>query len=140
QHGVQSAGFIKPATPNPARNLKLTVIAFAGIFQVPSQYVNRKENIPPGLSLGEASIGQNHCFIIFFIFDAISLFTSLVVVVVHTSVVVIQSKAKKQLMVVINKILWLACMLVLVAYLALLFVVVGDERWLAIGVIINIVS
>ncbi|PPS03083.1 hypothetical protein GOBAR_AA17581 [Gossypium barbadense] len=113
-------------------------VAFAGIFQVPSQYVNRKENSPPGLSLGEARIGQNHCFIIFFIFDAISFFTSLVVVVVHTSVVVIQSKEKKQLMVVINKIMWLACMLVLVAYLALSFVVVGDERWLAIGVTINI--
>ncbi|MBA0669948.1 hypothetical protein Goklo_024894 [Gossypium klotzschianum] len=39
-------------------------------------------------------------------------------------------------MVVINNIMWLACMLVSVAYLALSFIVVRDERWLAMGITI----
>ncbi|KAM7257788.1 hypothetical protein ACFE04_013529 [Oxalis oulophora] len=40
-------------------------------------------------------------------------------------------------MAIINKLMWLACVLVSVAYLALAFVVVGErERWLAIGVTI----
>ncbi|KAK8544474.1 hypothetical protein V6N13_056253 [Hibiscus sabdariffa] len=188
QHGVQSARFIKPAPPNPARELKQTVsdikhevhnqlehtrqtrkhvqgiakrlhkmhseglnnainsttvvavliasVAFAAIFQVPGQYVDDAEDIPNGLSLGEANIGENPAFLIFFIFDSISLFISLAVVVVQTSVVVIESKAKKQMMAVINKLMWLACVFVSVAYLALCFVVVGNERWLAIGVTI----
>ncbi|GMI74353.1 hypothetical protein like AT1G07710 [Hibiscus trionum] len=188
QHGVQSARLIKPAAPNPARELKQTVsdikhevhnqlehtrktrkhvqgiakrlqkmhseglnnainsttvvavliatVAFAAIFQVPGQFVDDAEDIPPGLSLGEANIGENPAFLIFFIFDSISLFISLAVVVVQTSVVIIESKAKKQMMAVINKLMWLACVLVSVAYLALCFVVVGNERWLAIGVTI----
>ncbi|KAK8628933.1 hypothetical protein V6N13_077795 [Hibiscus sabdariffa] len=165
QHGVQSARLIKPAAPNPARELKQTAlpkgstkmhseglnnainsttvlavliatVAFAAIFQVPGQYVDDAEDIPPGLSLGEANIGETPAFLIFFIFDSISLFISLAVVVVQTSVVVIESKAKKQMMAVINKLMWLACVLVSVAYLALCFVVVGNERWLAIGVTI----
>lgn len=76
-------------------------------------------------------------FLIFFIFDSIALFISLAVVVVQTSVVVIESKAKKQMMAVINKLMWIACALVSVAFLALSFVVVGErEKWLAIGVTI----
>ncbi|XVE79656.1 hypothetical protein DITRI_Ditri14bG0075700 [Diplodiscus trichospermus] len=189
QHGVQSARIIKPATPNPARELKQTVsdikhevhnqlehtrqtrkrvqgiakrlnkmhseglnnainsttvvavliatVAFAAIFTVPGQYVDDPDDIPPGLSLGEANIAPKPAFIIFFIFDSIALFISLAVVVVQTSVVVIESKAKKQMMAIINKLMWLACVLVSVAFLALSFVVVGKkERWLAIGVTI----
>ncbi|XVF05584.1 hypothetical protein REPUB_Repub05bG0185200 [Reevesia pubescens] len=189
QHGVQSARTIKPATPNPARELKQTVsdikhevhhqlehtrqtrkrvqgiakrlnkmhseglnnainsttvvavliatVAFAAIFTVPGQYVDDPDNIPLGHSLGEANIAPKPAFIIFFIFDSIALFISLAVVVVQTSVVVIESKAKKQMMAIINKLMWLACVLVSVAFLALSFVVVGkEERWLAIGVTI----
>jgi uncharacterized membrane protein len=56
---------------------------------------------------------------------------------VQTSVVVIERKAKKQMMAVINKLMWVACVLVSVAFLALSFVVVGKaERWLAVGVTI----
>jgi hypothetical protein len=56
-------------------------------------------------------------------------------VVVQTSIVVIERKAKKQLMSVINKLMWLACVLISVAFLALSYVVVGDhQRWLALSV------
>ncbi|KAG2670244.1 hypothetical protein I3843_14G074700 [Carya illinoinensis] len=115
----------------------IATVAFAAIFTVPGQYADDPQNIPPGLSLGEANIAPKAPFIIFFIFDSIALFISLAVVVVQTSVVVIESKAKKQMMAIINKLMWLACVLVSVAFLALSFVVVGEsEKWLAIGVTI----
>ncbi|GLT43296.1 hypothetical protein SLA2020_172580 [Shorea laevis] len=115
----------------------IATVAFAAIFTVPGQYVDDPTDIPPGQSLGEANIAPKTPFIIFFIFDSIALFISLAVVVVQTSVVVIESKAKKQLMAIINKLMWLACVLISVAFLALSFVVVGQkEIWLAIAVTI----
>ncbi|KAL0667194.1 hypothetical protein Bca4012_029898 [Brassica carinata] len=86
----------------------IATVAFAAIFTVPGQYVEDTSNLPDGHSLGEANIASTTPFIIFFIFDFIALFISLAVVVVQTSVVVIENKAKKQMMVVINK---LACVL-----------------------------
>ena len=115
----------------------IATVAFAAIFTVPGQYVDDPEDVPPGFSLGEAKIASKAPFLIFFVFDSIALFISLAVVVVQTSVVVIESKAKKQMMAVINKLMWLACVLVSVAFLALSFVVVGKkQKWLAIGVTI----
>ncbi|KAL1827599.1 hypothetical protein DCAR_0206768 [Daucus carota subsp. sativus] len=115
----------------------IATVAFAAIFTVPGQYVDDPKDVTPGTSLGEANIAPRVSFLIFFIFDSIALFISLAVVVVQTSVVVIESKAKKQMMAVINKLMWLACVLISVAFLALSFVVVGEhERWLAIGVTI----
>ncbi|CAK9143984.1 unnamed protein product [Ilex paraguariensis] len=115
----------------------IATVAFAAIFTVPGQYVDDPKSVPPGMSLGEANIAPNPAFLIFFIFDSIALFISLAVVVVQTSVVVIESKAKKQMMAIINKLMWLACVLISVAFLALSFVVVGkQEKWLAIGVTI----
>lgn len=115
----------------------IATVAFAAIFTVPGQYVDDPQNIPPGMSLGEARIAPKIPFLIFFVFDSIALFISLAVVVVQTSVVVIERKAKKQLMAIINKLMWLACVLISVAYLALAFVVVGkQEMWLAICVTI----
>lgn len=114
----------------------IATVAFAAIFTVPGQYADDPNNIPEGLSLGEANIAPNPAFMIFFIFDSIALFVSLAVVVVQTSVVVIESRAKKRMVAVINKLMWLACVLVSVAFIALSFVVVGRERWLAIGVTI----
>ncbi|KAI5582544.1 hypothetical protein POPTR_007G099600v4 [Populus trichocarpa] len=112
-------------------------VAFAAIYTVPGQYVDDPNEIPPGQSLGEANIAPKVPFIIFFIFDSTALFISLAVVVVQTSVVAIESKAKKKMMAVINKLMWIACTLVSVAFLALSFVVVGErEKWLAIGVTI----
>ena len=115
----------------------IATVAFAAIFTVPGQFVDDPKNVPEGMSLGEANIAPQVPFIIFFVFDSIALFISLAVVVVQTSVVVIESKAKKQMMAIINKLMWLACVLVSVAFLALSFVVVGKEgKWLAVGVTI----
>lgn len=113
----------------------IATVAFAAIFNVPGQYADDPEHVPPGLSTGEAIIANKTPFMLFFIFDSLALFISLAVVVVQTSIVVIERKAKKQMMAIISKLLWLACVLVSVAFLALCYVVVGvKERWLAIGV------
>ncbi|KAL1323761.1 hypothetical protein HN51_034006 [Arachis hypogaea] len=113
----------------------IATVAFAAIFTVPGQFVDDPKNIPKGMSLGEANIAPTAAFIIFIVFDSIALFISLAVVVVQTSIVVIESKAKKQMMAIINKLMWLACVLITVAFLALSFIVVGkDQKWLAIGV------
>lgn len=115
----------------------IATVAFAAIFTVPGQYVDDPKEVSPGDTLGEANIAHKAPFLIFVIFDSIALFISLAVVVVQTSVVVIESKAKKQMMAIINKLMWLACALISVAFLALGFVVVGEtEKWLAIGVTI----
>ncbi|KAJ8899862.1 hypothetical protein K2173_019565 [Erythroxylum novogranatense] len=113
----------------------IATVAFAAIFQVPGQYADDPANLAPGQSAGEANIAPKPEFLIFIIFDSIALFISLAVVVVQTSVVVIERKAKKQLVSVINKLMWLACMLISVAFLALAYDVVGTkERWLALCV------
>ncbi|XVE76297.1 hypothetical protein DITRI_Ditri12bG0160800 [Diplodiscus trichospermus] len=110
----------------------IATIAFAAIFNVPGQYADQPEDISPGVSHGQARIASKLPFMIFIVFDSIALFISLAVVVVQTSVVVIQRKAKKQMMAVINKLMWMACVLISVAFLALSYIVVGkDERWLA---------
>ncbi|KAK9169197.1 hypothetical protein Syun_001337 [Stephania yunnanensis] len=115
----------------------IATVAFAAIFTVPGQFADDPDHLPRGFSLGEANIALRLPFMIFFIFDSVALFISLAVVVVQTSVVVIESKAKKQMMAVINKLMWLACVLISIAFLALAFIVVGThERWLAIGVTI----
>lgn len=113
----------------------IATVAFAAIFTVPGQYADELSSLLPGQSLGEANIADRPAFAIFFIFDSIALFISLAVVVVQTSVVAIEHKAKKNMMAVINKLMWLACVLISVAFLALAFVVVGEEeRWLAVGI------
>ncbi|RLN42323.1 ankyrin repeat-containing protein [Panicum miliaceum] len=115
----------------------IATVAFAAIFTVPGEYVQDPSNLAPGQQLGEANISHETAFIIFFVFDSVSLFISLAVVVVQTSVVVIERKAKKQMMAVINKLMWVACVLISVSFLALSFVVVGRaERWLAVSVTI----
>ncbi|XP_051153030.1 ankyrin repeat-containing protein At5g02620 [Andrographis paniculata] len=118
----------------------IATVAFAAIFTVPGQFVEELPSSPSSLSLGMANIAGQTPFLIFFVFDSVALFISLAVVVVQTSVVVIECKAKKRMMAVINKLMWVACVLISVAYLALSFIVVGhgsgNERWLAIGVTI----
>ncbi|XWS43672.1 hypothetical protein CRYUN_Cryun16bG0123400 [Craigia yunnanensis] len=110
----------------------IAIIAFAAIFNVPGQYADSLEDISPGVSPGQARIASTLPFMIFIVFDSIALFISLAVVVVQTSIVVIQRKEKKQMMAVINKLMWLACVLISVAFLSLSYIVVGkDERWLA---------
>lgn len=113
----------------------IATVTFAAIFTLPSQYAADPKKLPPGLVLGEANIAPKPPFTIFFIFDALALFISLAVVVVQTSVIVVERKAKKQLMSIINKLMWMACVFVSIAFLALCYIVVGDNaRWLAIGI------
>ncbi|KVH90589.1 ankyrin repeat-containing protein At5g02620-like [Cynara cardunculus var. scolymus] len=112
----------------------IATVTFAAIYQLPGQYADDTKTKPPNTSLGEANIAPNPEFIVFLIFDSLALFISLAVVVVQTSIVVVERRAKKQVMAVINKLMWLACVFVSVAFLALSFIVVGNEKWLAIGV------
>ncbi|KAI9072244.1 hypothetical protein K1719_045793 [Acacia pycnantha] len=108
----------------------IATVAFAAIFTVPGQYVEKKVG---AFSLGQANIANDAAFLIFFVFDSLALFISLAVVVVQTSVVVIEQKAKKQLVFVINKLMWLACLFISIAFISLTYVVVGvHSRWLAV--------
>ncbi|KAK1271210.1 Ankyrin repeat-containing protein [Acorus gramineus] len=107
----------------------IATVAFAAIFTVPGQYVDSPK---PGLTLGQAYMATNASFILFFVFDSLALFISLAVVVVQTSIVVIEQKAKKQLVFVINKLMWLACLFISASFISLTFVVVGGKsKWLA---------
>ncbi|GKD60942.1 ankyrin repeat-containing protein [Tanacetum coccineum] len=112
----------------------IATVTFAAIFQLPGQYVDGTNGIPDGFTMGEGNIASKPEFIVFLIFDSLALFISLAVVVVQTSIVVVEKRAKKQVMAVINKLMWLACVFVSVAFLALSFIVVGNEKWLAVGV------
>ncbi|WCJ21825.1 Ankyrin repeat family protein [Euphorbia peplus] len=108
----------------------IATVAFAAIFTVPGQYVEKNVK---GTSLGQAHIAEYPAFLVFFVFDSLALFISLAVVVVQTSVVVIEQKAKKQLVFFINKLMWLACLFISIAFISLTYVVVGKKsRWLAI--------
>lgn len=103
----------------------IATVAFAAIFTVPGQYVEEKTK---GFALGEAHIANKAAFVIFFLSDSASLFISLAVVVVQTSVVVIEQKAKKQLVFVINKLMWLACLFISISFISLSYVVVGPKQ------------
>lgn len=136
-HKMHAEGLNNAINSTTVVAVLIATVAFAAIFTVPGQYVDDPNDVPSGLSLGEANVAPKAAFMIFFIFDSIALFISLAVVVVQTSVVVIESKAKKQMMAIINKLMWLACVLISVAFLAMSFIVVGEkEKWLAIGVTI----
>lgn len=108
----------------------IATVAFAAIFTVPGQYVEERT---PGFSLGQAHIAKKAAFLVFILCDSVALFISLAVVVVQTSIVVIEQKAKKQLMFVINKLMWTACLFISIAFISLTYVVVGrHEQWLAV--------
>ncbi|KAK4345304.1 hypothetical protein RND71_035480 [Anisodus tanguticus] len=108
----------------------IATVAFAAIFTVPGQYVEQKKD---GFLLGEANVADKAAFIIFFLFDSMALFISIAVVVVQTSLVVIEPRAKKLLVFWINRLMWAACLFISVSFISLAYVVVGSkERWLAI--------
>ncbi|PHT98765.1 hypothetical protein BC332_32328 [Capsicum chinense] len=108
----------------------IATVAFAAIFTVPGQYVEHRK---AGFSLGEANVADKAAFIIFFLFDSMALFISIAVVVVQTSLVVIEPRAKKLLVFWINRLMWAACLFISVSFISLSYVVVGSkERWLAI--------
>ncbi|KAF3790932.1 Ankyrin repeat-containing protein [Nymphaea thermarum] len=106
----------------------IATVAFAAIFTVPGQFAdttNPKEKI----TRGQAYVAGEAAFIVFLIFDSLALFISLAVVVAQTSIVVIEPKAKKRLMFVINKLMWIACLLISIAFISLTYVVVGHRSW-----------
>uniref|UniRef100_A0A1J3G0U5 Ankyrin repeat-containing protein n=1 Tax=Noccaea caerulescens TaxID=107243 RepID=A0A1J3G0U5_NOCCA len=97
-------------------------VAFAAIFTVPGG----DNNDGSAVVVGRAS------FKIFFIFNAIALFTSLAVVVVQITLVRGETKAEKKVVEVINKLMWLASMCTSVAFLASSYIVVGRKNeWAA---------
>ncbi|XP_058756398.1 ankyrin repeat-containing protein ITN1-like [Vicia villosa] len=109
-------------------------VAFAAIFTVPGGDNDDGSGVVAGYS----------SFKIFFIFNAIALFTSLAVVVVQITLVRGETKAEKRVVEVINKLMWLASVCTSVAFIASSYIVVGrNNRWAAIlvtvvgGVIIS---
>ncbi|CAN1798379.1 Ankyrin repeat-containing protein ITN1 [Linum perenne] len=98
-------------------------VAFAAIFTVPGGDDNN----------GLAVVVTHASFKIFFIFNAIALFTSLAVVVVQITLVRGETKAEKRVVEVINKLMWLASVCTSVAFMASSYIVVGRKhKWAAI--------
>lgn len=98
-------------------------VAFAAIFTVPGG----NNNDGTAVALDAAS------FKIFFIFNAIALFTSLAVVVVQITLVRGETKSERRVVGVINKLMWLAAVCTTVAFIASSYIVVGKHfEWAAI--------
>ncbi|XP_041026368.1 ankyrin repeat-containing protein ITN1-like [Juglans microcarpa x Juglans regia] len=98
-------------------------VAFAAIFTVPGGDADS----------GMAVVVKSASFKIFFIFNAIALFTSLAVVVVQITLVRGETKAEKRVVEVINKLMWLASVCTSVAFMASSYIVVGKRhKWAAI--------
>ncbi|KAG6509777.1 hypothetical protein ZIOFF_027782 [Zingiber officinale] len=107
----------------------IATVAFAAIFQLPGSFVDQAQ---PKFTLGQAYIADNAAFITFLVFDSLALFISLAVVVVQTSLIVIEQKAKRRMVFVMNKLMWLACLFISVAFISLTYIVVGkQDLWLA---------
>lgn len=98
-------------------------------MQVPGQYAGAGQD---GYSTGEAYIANGSstaAFIIFLISDSLALFVSLAVVMVQTSLVVIDPKALKMMVFVINKLMWACCISISVSFVSLSYVVIGQADW-----------
>ncbi|CAL5334873.1 unnamed protein product [Camellia sinensis] len=100
-------------------------VAFAAIFTVPGG------DDDDGVAVMVGSIS----FKVFFIFNAIALFTSLAVVLVQITVVRGEIKSERRVVEVINKLMWLASVCTTVAFIASSYIVVGrHHKWAAIFV------
>ncbi|GFQ08008.1 ankyrin repeat-containing protein at2g01680 [Phtheirospermum japonicum] len=102
-------------------------IAFLALFNLPGQYFT------DGLEAGEARIVKNKiAFRVFCLLDSTALFISLSVVVVQITLVAWDTRAQKQVVSVVNKMMWAACISTCGAFLSIAFVVVGKDRsWMA---------
>ncbi|XP_076934323.1 ankyrin repeat-containing protein ITN1-like [Bidens hawaiensis] len=98
-------------------------VAFAAIFTVPGgDDIN-----------GMAVVVDHASFKVFFIFNAVALFTSLAVVVVQITLVRGETKAERRVVEVINKLMWLASVCTSVAFMASSYIVVGRKyKWAAV--------
>uniref|UniRef100_A0A803QLH7 PGG domain-containing protein n=1 Tax=Cannabis sativa TaxID=3483 RepID=A0A803QLH7_CANSA len=90
-------------------------VAFDAIFTVP-----RGDD-----DSGMAVMVNTTSFKIFFILNAIALFTSLAVVLVQITVVRGETKAERRVIEVINKLMWLALVCTSVAFISSAYIVVG---------------
>ncbi|CAA2972380.1 ankyrin repeat-containing protein ITN1-like [Olea europaea var. sylvestris] len=98
-------------------------VAFAAIFTVPGGDDDS----------GVAVMVSSPSFKVFFISNAIALFTSLAVVVVQITVVRGEIKSERRVVEVINKLMWLASVCTTVAFIASSYIVVGrHNKWAAI--------
>ncbi|XP_042491188.1 ankyrin repeat-containing protein At2g01680-like [Macadamia integrifolia] len=104
-------------------------IAFMAIFNLPGQYFR------DGTDVGEAQIANYVGFRVFCLLNATSLFISLAVVVVQISLIAWDTRAQKQVVSVVNKLMWAACISTCGSFLSLAFVVVGKHSsWMAITI------
>ncbi|KAL5986092.1 Ankyrin repeat-containing protein npr4 [Asimina triloba] len=100
-------------------------VAFAALFTVPG---GDDES-------GVAVMAHTTSFKIFFVSNAIALFTSLAVVVVQITLVRGETKSEKKVVEVINKLMWLASICTTLAFIASSYIVVGRHlKWAAIVV------
>eukprot|EP00252_Welwitschia_mirabilis_P017050 TRINITY_DN37910_c0_g1_i1.p1 TRINITY_DN37910_c0_g1~~TRINITY_DN37910_c0_g1_i1.p1 ORF type:complete len:581 (-),score=95.10 TRINITY_DN37910_c0_g1_i1:447-2189(-) len=100
-------------------------VAFAAIFTVPGGF----------LTSGEATVANTPLFQVFFISNAVALFTSLAVVVVQITLVRWEPRSQRKVVEVINKLMWLASVCTSLAFISSAYIVVGpNEKWLAIVV------
>ncbi|KAK7851574.1 ankyrin repeat-containing protein itn1 [Quercus suber] len=98
-------------------------VAFAAIFTVPGGDTDS----------GTAVMASSTPFKIFFIFNAIALFTSLAVVLVQITIVRGEMKSERRVVEVINKLMWLASVCTTVAFLSSAYIVVGrHNKWAAV--------
>ncbi|RZC78838.1 hypothetical protein C5167_003149 [Papaver somniferum] len=98
-------------------------VAFAAIFTVPGG------DDDTGMAVAVAKPS----FKIFFIFNAVALFTSLAVVVVQITLVRGETKSERRVVEVINKMMWLASVCTTVAFIASAYIVTGRRyQWAAI--------
>ncbi|XVE85480.1 hypothetical protein DITRI_Ditri17bG0093800 [Diplodiscus trichospermus] len=106
-------------------------IAFLAIFNLPGQYLTEEPE------RGKANIADHVGFRVFCLLNATSLFISLAVVVVQITLVAWDTSAQKQVVSVVNKLMWTACACTCGAFLAIAFVVVGKESsWMAVTITI----
>ncbi|PIN04963.1 26S proteasome regulatory complex, subunit PSMD10 [Handroanthus impetiginosus] len=101
-------------------------IAFLALFNLPGQYLEDETKA------GEAKISNTVSFRVFCLLDATALFISLSVVVVQITLIAWDTRAQKQVVSVVNKLMWAACVSTCGAFLSISFVVVGKgSSWMA---------
>ncbi|XP_019192697.1 PREDICTED: ankyrin repeat-containing protein ITN1-like [Ipomoea nil] len=93
-------------------------VAFSAIFTVPG---GDDED-------GKAIMAGTAAFKIFFISNAVALFTSLAVVVVQITVVRREVKSERRVVEVINKLMWLASVCTTLAFVSSAYIVVGKRN------------
>ncbi|KAL8257659.1 hypothetical protein R6Q59_029700 [Mikania micrantha] len=95
------------------------MIAFAAMFTVPGG----DNNVEMAIAV------HRTCYKIFYVFNTISLHTSLAVVVIHISLEVRgEKKAEKGVVEAVNRLMWFACVCTSVALMASSYIVIGRKH------------